>query len=302
MKIRTAVLLVIPACALAQGIPGVLAPDAKVELVQEGFVFTEGPVAAADGTLYFSDLQTADKTWRMDPNGQISVFREHTHGMNGLALGRDGSLYGAEGDGRRISKVNPDGTARALTEDSPAHPILSPNDLIVDAKGGIYFTDPGPRPIIPGRKVHTYYLPPGAKDPVLVDDTITRPNGITLTNDGKTLIVDDTVGDTTFAFDVQKDGTAKNKRPFAKIHDVKPGQDSGADGLAIDRAGRLYFTSSTGVQAFDKKGQYLGTIKVPRQPANLAFGGPGKRTLYITAREGLYKVQTLTAGPSRLGK
>jgi len=302
MNIRTIALLAIPALAFAQGIPGVLAPDAKVELVQEGFVFTEGPVATADGGLYFSDLQTGDRTFRMDPSGKISLFREHTHGMNGLALGRDGSLYGAEGDGRRISKVSADGKATTLTVDTSAHPILAPNDLILDAKGGIYFTDPGPRPIIPGRKVHTYYLPPGAKDPILLDDTITRPNGITLTNDGKTLIVDDTVGDTTFAFDVQKDGTVKNKRPFAKIHDVKPGEDSGADGLALDRAGRLYFTSSTGVQVFDKKGQYLGTIKVPRQPANLAFGGPGKRTLYITAREGLYKVQTLTQGPSRLGK
>ena len=110
------------------------------------------------------------------------------------------------------------------------------------------------------------------------------------------------IGDTVFAFDVQNDGTVKNQRPFAKIHDVKPGEESGADGLAIDRAGHLYFTSSTGVQVFDRKGQYLGTIKVARQPANLAFAGPGKRTLYITAREGLYRVQTLAQGPNRLGK
>ena len=89
------------ACALAQGIPGVIAPDAKVELVQEGFVFLEGPVGAADGGLYFSDLQTADRTNRMDPSGKISPYREHTHGMNGLALTRDGALVGVEGEGKR---------------------------------------------------------------------------------------------------------------------------------------------------------------------------------------------------------
>jgi len=303
MNKRIAVLLaVVSGTAFAQAIPGVLAADAKVELVQEGFVFTEGPVPTADGGLYFSDLQKGNRTYRMDPNGKISVFRERTNGMNGLALMRDGTLVGAEGDGKRVTKVAADGTPTTLTEGTAAQPLLAPNDLIVDSKGGIYFTDPGPRPIIPGRKVYVYYLPPGAKEPRALDAQITRPNGITLTKDQKTLIVDDTVGDTVFAFDVQKDGTVKNQRPFAKIHDVKPGEDSGADGLAIDRAGRLYFTSTTGVQVFDGKGQYLGTIKVPRQPANLAFGGPGKRTLYIAAREGLYRVQTLTQGPDRLGK
>jgi gluconolactonase len=125
---------------------------------------------------------------------------------------------------------------------------------------------------------------------------------LTLTRDGKTLIVDDTVGDMVFAFDVQADGTVKGKRPFAKIRDAEAGKESGADGLAIDRAGRLFITSATGVQVFDPKGTYLGTIKVARQPTNVAFAGPGKKTLYITARQGVYKVDTLTAGPDRPGK
>ena len=304
MLSRIAIFTFAAGYVFAQGIPGVLAPDAKVELVQEGFVFTEGPVGTVDGGLYFSDLQTADRTYRMEPNGKISIFREHTNGMNGIALAPDGGLLGAEGNGKRISRVAPTGNTTMLTEGTAARPILSPNDLIVDARGGIYFTDPGPRPIVPGRKVSTYYLPPGGnKPPIVIDDTITRPNGLTITIDGKKLIVDDTVGDTVYQFDINlKDGTAKNKRPFAKIQNVKSGEDSGADGLCIDKDGRLYITSSTGVQVFSKGGKYLGTIKLPRQPANLAFSGTGKKTLYITAREGLYKVQTLTAGPVRLGK
>src|ERR1019366_10740124 len=139
---------------------------------------------------------------------------------------------GAEGDGKRISKIGAGGSVTRLTEGIVGVPLMAPNDLIVDAKGGVYFTDPGPRPVVAGRKAYVYYLPAGAKQPRVVDDQITRPNGLTLTNDGKTLIVDDTVGDTVFAFDVQADGWVKKRRAFAHMHDVKAGEESGADGMA----------------------------------------------------------------------
>jgi gluconolactonase len=147
-----------------------------------------------------------------------------------------------------------------------------------------------------------YYLPAGAKQPIVIDDKIARPNGLTLTLDGKTLIVDDTLGPSIFAYDVQGDGSVTNKRTFAQLRDIPEGKESGADGLALDRDGRIYITTVAGVQVFDTKGQYLGTIKVPRQPANVAFAGLDKRTLYITAREGLYRVKMLSQGPDRIGK
>jgi gluconolactonase len=165
------------------GIAGVLAPGVVPEHVQEGFVFTEGPVGTADGGLYFSDIS---KTHYLDPGGKISVFREGTNGSNGLALNKDGELLFAEGDGKRISKRNKDGSIATLTEGPPGAPLLAPNDLIVDNKGGIYFTDPGPRPVVPGRSTYVYYLPSGAKIPVLIDGMVARPNGLTLTTDGKT--------------------------------------------------------------------------------------------------------------------
>jgi len=114
--------------------------------------------------------------------------------------------------------------------------------------------------------------------------------------------VDDTLGETIFVFDVQADGGVKNKRPFGKLHDIEAGKESGADGMALDAQDRLYVASHTGVQVFDRRGRYLGTIRVPREPANVAFAGPGKNTLYITAREGLYRVPLLASGPPRLGK
>jgi gluconolactonase len=283
------------------GILDVLAPGAVPELVQEGYVFTEGPVSTADGGLYFSDIR-ANRTYFLDPGGKISVVRENTNGANGLALTRNGELLFAEGDGKRITKRNKDGSIAVLTEGPLGAPLLAPNDLIVDAKGGIYFTDPGPRPVVPGRPTYVYYLPAGANSPMLIDGAVPRPNGLTLTNDGKTLIVDDTLNPTVFAYDVQPDGGVKNKRAFLQLRDIPSGIESGADGLAVDRDDRLYITTVTGVQVFDAKGQYLGTIKAGRQPANVAFGGPGKQTLYLTAREGLYRVKTLAKGPDRLGK
>jgi len=302
-KVALVALAVISAALLFgqtdSSIKGVVAGNARPELVQEGFMFTEGPVGTADGGLYFSDIMGADKTYRLDSAGKITLYRSNTNGTNGLALMRDNSLIGAEG--KRISKARAD-SAVTLTEGITGRGLMAPNDLIVDSKGGIYFTDPGPRPIVPGRKAYVYYLPPGANQPRIVDDSITRPNGLTLTNDYKTLIVDDTVGDTVFAFEVSAEGSLKNKHAFAKLHDVQPGQESGADGMAIDSEDRIYVTTASGIQVFDRKEQHLGTIKVPRQPANCAFSGPGKRTLYITAREGLYKLSMLSQGPKRLGK
>ena len=156
--------------------------------------------------------------------------------------------------------------------------------------------------MVPGRPTYVYYLAAGAKEPVLIDGAVARPNGLTLTNDGKTLIVDDTIGETVFAYDVQPDSSVKNKRPFAKLRDIPAGAESGADGMAIDRDDRVYITTVAGIQVLDAKGQYLGTIKAGRQGANAAFAGPDKRTLYITARQGLYRFKTLAQGPDRLGK
>jgi len=294
--------LALPALAQAPtGIPGVLAAGAVPELVQEGFVFTEGPVGLADGSLYFVDIRV-NKVHHLDASGKISVVREQSNGTNGLALTKDGDLLMAEGGGKRITKRGRDGTITTVIDNHAGTPMLAPNDLIVDSKGGIYFTDPGPRPVVAGRPTYVSYLAPGARQSIIVDDKVPRPNGLTLTRDGRTLIVDDTLGPMVFAYDVQPDGTVRNKRTFTQLRDIPAGMESGADGLALDNEDRVYITTVAGVQVFDSKGQYLGAIKSARQGANVAFAGPGKQTLYITAREGLYRVRTLAKGPDRLGK
>jgi gluconolactonase len=281
------------------GIPRVVAPGVQPELVSEIFQNTEGPLGAQDGSLYLSDT-IASRTYHLDANGgNLAIERENTNRGNGIAIMRDGTMLWAEGDGPRIAKKNPNGGYMNIT---PGFRLFQPNDLIVDAKGGIYFTDPGPRPVIPGLKVYVYYIPPGAKQLIIIDDSVPRPNGITISPDGRTLYVDNTVGTTVYRYDIQPDGTVKNKRPFAELHDIKPGEEGFGDGMAMDRDGRLYVTTLTGIQIFDSQGKYLGTIKVPRQPSNVAFAGPDKKTLYITARQGLYRIKMLSQGPDRPGK
>jgi gluconolactonase len=298
------VLALLGACAGPKpdrGLSNVISPDAKVELVQDGFVFTEGPVPTSDGGLLFSDLR-ASRIYRLDLSGAISVFRDKTNETNGLAYTPRGELLAAETGGKRISISGRDERVRELTRGDGTNPLAAVNDLIADARGGVYFTDPNVRPIVPGRKVFVYYLPPDERFARVVDDSITRPNGLMLSLDGRTLYVADTVGHDVFAFDIRADGRLEAKRVFARLRNLKPGEDSGADGMAIDREGRVFVTSATGVQMFDRAGDYLGTIPVPRRPTNVAFSGPGKGTLYITAREGLYRVRMLTRGPERPGK
>ena len=287
--------------AQSPGIVGIIAPEVVVELVKEGFVFTEGPVPAEDGGLYFSDIRP-NRTYHVDLAGKVTLVREATGGGNGLALTPAGELLTAEGEAKRITWRGTDGGITVLADRIEDNPLIAPNDLIADAKGGIYFTDPGPRPVVPGRPTYVGYLAPGAKQAIIIDGGIARPNGLTLMHDGKTLIVDDTIGSEIFAYDVQDDGRVVNKRVFARLRDIPEGKESGADGLAIDDADRIYVSTITGIQIFDAKGEYLGTIPVPRQPANVAFAGPDKQTLYITAREGVYRVQMLARGANRVGK
>ena len=281
----------------ATAIPGVVAAGVTPELVSEAFDNTEGPLGAPDGGLYFSDTN-ASRTYRLDPAGKIAVYRENTDRGNGIAMYRDGTMVWAEE--RRLSwKDQANGGYASIT---PGFRLFQPNDLIATAKGGIYFTDPGPRPVVPGLKVNVYYLGPYTRTPIVVDDAVPRPNGVTLSNDEKTLYVDNTVGTEVFAYDVQDDGTLKNRRIFARLQGIPAGQEGVGDGMGIDSQDRLYVTSLVGVQIFDKTGKYLGTIKVPRQPSNVAFSGPGKKTLYITARQGLYRINLDSQGPNRPGK
>jgi gluconolactonase len=202
--------------------------------------------------------------------------------------------------------IYPKGSEAVLTDNFEGKQFGRPNDLVVDKKGGVYFTDPGPNPAPGGATPATpplppavYYVPAGGKA-MKVAEGIERPNGIQLSPDEKVLYVNNTNGQYLLAFDIKADGTLQNRRNFAKYEGVTPNAQgaivSGADGLAIDNEGRVYTATSSGVQVFDSKGKYLGTIPIARAPQNIAFAGADKKTLYIVGRNAAWKINLETAG------
>ena len=186
--------------------------------------------------------------------------------------------------------LHPKGSEAVLASNIDGKPFDRPNDLTVDQKGGVYFTDPNPGLV--------YYVTPGGKT-IKVAEGIARPNGILLSRDEKILFVNDSGGEDLLAFDVQADGTVNNRRNFAKYEGVQrtaEGINSSADGLAIDAEGAIYVGFPIGVQVLSPQGQHLGTIPVSKRIQNLAFAGADKKTLYMVGSGAAFKVQMLAQG------
>ena len=276
---------------VAPNIPGIIAGGTRVQVIKEGFQGTEGPIGLPDGTLIFTET-AASRITRIDRDGNTSTFLENTNETNGLAFDARGRLIGVQrAPGKQgIAVVYPKGSEAVLANNIDGKPFDRPNDLTVDKKGGVYFTDPNPGLV--------YYVTPGGKT-IKVGDGITRPNGLLLDRDEKILLVNDSAGEYLLAFDVQPDGTVRNRRNLATYEGVqrtKEGINSSADGLAIDNEGRIYVGLPMGVQVLSPQGQHLGTILVSKRVQNLAFAGPDKKTLYMVGSGAAFKVQMLAQG------
>jgi gluconolactonase len=193
--------------------------------------------------------------------------------------------------------------ARTLAAGFDGEPFNRPNDLVVDRRGGVYFTDPGQGlgpDVGKGRlPVSIYYIPAGRPARRVATD-IAFPNGILLSRDERTLYVNDSRGRHLLAFDVGRGGALERCRVFATYDDVRQEADgtlrSGADGLAIDSEGRLYSATPAGVRVYDATGRQLGTIPTPRPAQNLAFAGPRKDVLYVVARGALFRIAMQSRG------
>jgi sugar lactone lactonase YvrE len=271
--------------------------DAAVEKVAGGFEFTEGPVWVPDGYLLFSDIP-ASTIYRWTP-GSVSaeVFRAPSGRSNGLTLDREGRLLACEHD-RSLSRTEGDGSVVSLAERYEGKRLNSPNDVVVRSDGSIYFTDPPyglPRQE-EGRELDfngVYRLAPdGAL--TLLDDSFDRPNGLAFSPDERVLYVDDSRRGHIRAFDVQADGTLSNGLVFAEIRE--PGEQGVPDGMKVDVRGNVFCTGPGGIWVLDAAGEPLGVIRVPEVPANLAWGDDDLKTLYITARTGLYRLRVRTGG------
>jgi len=257
------------------------------------FQFVEGPAWDGKGALYFSDMR-AKKVYKYVPETGFSVIRNGQI-TNGMAFDSTGFLIVCEQDyTNQVVQMDTLGIVKKVFVNRyNSKTFNNPNDLCIDKKGGIYFSDPT-WDIQTQDKQAVYYIKPTGEC-IRISGDFHWPNGNCLSPDGKLLYVDDSYDKNVSVFDVQPDGTAINKRVFCVLI-ANPGAVSGADGMKVDTNGTLYIASAVGVQVFDKNGTSLKIITVPETPTNVAFGGKDWKTLFITAGTSLYSMQVDVAG------
>lgn len=272
-----------------------IASDAKLEKVATGFGFTEGPMWDEAGFLYVSD-ETINKIFRLYPNGK----KEEVIALgdpDGNTFDRRHRLIDCASVLRAIIEVTPEGKYKVLADHFEGKKLNSPNDVIVGPDGAIYFTDPtldlvaGEKQEIPFQGV--YRLDDRGTLRLLTRD-LTQPNGLAFSPDGKKFYVDDSELRNIRVYDVSSDGTLSNGRIFG---DEPGGKKEGVpDGIKVDKQGNLFVTGPKGIWVWDAKGNHLGTIAMPEQPANLTWGDKEYSTLYITATTSVYRLETKTRG------
>lgn len=295
----------------------IIPKDAKIEVLAGGFKWTEGPVWVKDGGhLLFSDIpNNVVYKWSakegikefLKPSGYTgsAKFTGHEPGSNGLAIDKGGSLILCQHGDRRVARLTKDGKFETLADKYMGKRLNSPNDLVFHPNGDLYFTDP------------PYGLPKNVNDPAkeldfqgvyrlkptgeltLLTKEMSRPNGIGLSPDAKTLYVANSDPDKAIwmAFPVKEDGTlGPGKQMHDATADVKASPDKGLpDGLKVDQKGNVFATAVNGIYVFSPDGKLLGRIVTNDKTANCAFGDDGT-TLYMTTNDKLTRVKTTTKG------
>ncbi len=309
----------------------IIPENSKPELLVDGtktkpsLTFSEGP-KWMNGKIYFSNMYF-DQAWTADPSKSSTVelspdgtYKNITQGKmqtNGLYPYKNGNLLVCDMIGHRVVEMTLAGkVVKVIVDQYEGKPIDGPNDIVTDAKGGIYFTDPQftmePQKSQPGRAVY-YVSPEGKVTRLTKPNEFAMPNGIVLSPDGKTLYINNCYDDESWfpvnsekdnyiwAYDVKEDGSISNGRQFAKLFLTgnvldRKGKSSSADGMAIDKKGNLYVATYYGVQIFNAQGAYVGMINLPSFPVSLCFGDKDMKTLYIVSYSKVYKIRTNMEG------
>ena len=286
---------------------------ARIEKLAFGFLFTEGPVWVRDGGyLLFSDPND-NRIYRWTPDGELSVFRTKSGytgvdiaeyaqpGSNGLTLDREGRLTIDEQGNRRVTRLEKNGQLTVLADRYEGKRLNSPNDLVYKSNGALYFTDPpfglpkffdDPRKELPYSGV---FRVADGKVQLMTTDLL-GPNGLAFSPDEKFFYVDnwDVKKKVVMRYRVEPDGTLSHGEVFFDMTS-EPGEQA-LDGMKVDQKGNLYVSGPGGIWIISPAGKHLGTIKAPELPANFAWGDDDGRTLYMTARTGLYRIRLRVPG------
>ena len=291
--------------------------DARLEKLADGFTFTEGPLWRPSGVLWFSDV-VANLVRQWSPDGKVTEILNPGgydgkgnlpgggyNGPNGMTADKDGAVLLCQHGYRRIVRISKDMKITTVVDRYEGKRLNSPNDVVYRSDGSFYFTDP------------PYGLPKGDDDPAKelkfngvfrmgngklqpVIKDLSRPNGIAISPDQKTLYIgnSDEKNRIWMAYDIADNGTVSHGRLFA---DVTAEKDAGVpDGMKVDSKGNIWASGPGGIWVFSTAGKHLGTIKMPEIPANCNWGDDDWRSLYITARTGLYRIKLSVAGEKQL--
>lgn len=272
-----------------------ISKDVKIEKIASGYQFVEGPVWHGDGFLLFSDIP-ANTIFKLTPEGKSTVYITPSGNSNGLTFDKMGNLVACEHAGRRIVSYDKMGKLSVLIDKLEGKKPSSPNDIVFKKDGSFFFTDPpyglknGDQDSLKELKMNgVYYVKEGKT--IVIDSTLARPNGIALSPDEKTLYVAQSqYGYLWKAYQINEKGSA------SRTLMQEPEITGNPDGIKVDVEGNIYCTGNGGVVIMDKKGKFLGSIKLPENPANLAFGDKDLQSLYITASKSIYRIRVKKKG------
>lgn len=293
-----------PVVVLDKRMNDLIDPNVQVDQIATGYTFTEGPIwHMRDRTLTFSDVRTAQMHRWTEKDG-AAVFRDPSGGGNGNTYDKDGLLVTCEHINRRVSRTKGDGSIETVVDRYDGKRLNSPNDIIRTANGDLVFTDPTyglrqPDGSIVGQEYPfpgVFRFSPSTGKLTLLADDFLAPNGLVLTQEESRMYICDTREHHVRVFDVGADGSLRNGKQFV---DVSRGDTVGRpDGMKLDSRGNLYVTANTpeGVWVYAPDGALLGLIGLGESPANLAWGGDGWQTMFVTAQTSVYRLRMRTAG------
>jgi gluconolactonase len=280
---------------------GIIVNGATWEPLASGYIYTDGPAADSEGNVFFADV-VANRLLQINSAGEVTAIDEATAMTLGLVIGPNGFLYGCRNRDAQIVRYSKEGEIEVLLQgelsplaNKPDQPGEFCNDLAINSAGGIWFTDRINRRVM--------YL--NSDGVVKVATEGFRPNGIALSADRRIIAVTDSVVPLLHAFSVGEDGELTELPdffdPLMTVEQIGAAQvvagRPGSNGMTVDNEGRFYVTTFYGIQVFDREGNYIGVIHSPKGfMSNLTFGGPGYGWLYVTGRQGIFRLDTQAHG------